>query len=149
MNQRTAQVHASAVAVQGQGCLITGASGTGKSALSFDLMALGAELIADDRVDLTAREDTVMLSCPDRLKGLIEARGIGLIKTTFTANAIPCALIVDLDRAAERMPPLQKRDLLGIPCPVINGAKRSGLASTIFVLLRKGVLLDPEQVIKP
>jgi len=46
----TTTIHASCVAVDGKGLLITGASGSGKSALALQLMAFGAHLIADDRV---------------------------------------------------------------------------------------------------
>ena len=147
MTGPAAQVHASAVAINGKGCLITGASGSGKSTLCFELMALGADLIADDRVDLAVSDSAVMLSCPSGLQGLIEARGVGLIETSHERAPTPCALIIDLDAEAERLPSLQMRDLLGIPHPVINGAKRSGLASIVCVLLRTGRLLDPDQAI--
>lgn len=110
-------------------------------------MALGADLIADDRVDLAVPDSAVMLSCPSGLQGLIEARGVGLIETSHERAPTPCALIIDLDAEAERLPSLQMRDLLGIPHPVINGAKRSGLASIVCVLLRTGRLLDPDQAI--
>jgi HPr kinase/phosphorylase len=43
-------LHASAVSLDGNGVLICGASGTGKSTLALQLMALGAELIADDGI---------------------------------------------------------------------------------------------------
>lgn len=149
MMEASAQVHASAVSVHGKGCLITGASGTGKSTLCFELMALGADLIADDRVDLSIADESVLMSCPDAIRGVIEARGVGLIRTRFAEDPVACSLIVDLDHTAERIPLLQKRDLLGIPCGVINGAKRSGIASVIYVLLSQGRLLDPERDIKP
>jgi HPr kinase/phosphorylase len=149
MSDAQAQVHASAVAINGKGCLITGASGSGKSTLCFELMALGADLIADDRVDLEASLDALLLSCPVSLKGLIEARGVGLIQTLSLDQPVACALIVDLDHASERLPTPEKRDLLGIPCPVINGAKRSGLASIVYVLMKQGDLLDPGQGIHP
>ncbi len=51
----TTQLHASAVAVDGRGCLITGASASGKSTLALEMIALGAELVADDRVDVRRR----------------------------------------------------------------------------------------------
>ena len=57
-------VHASCVTVQGRGVLITGASGSGKSALALSLMALGADLVADDRVILSLDRGRVMASAP-------------------------------------------------------------------------------------
>ncbi len=149
MTATTAQVHASAVSVFGKGCLITGASGSGKSTLCFELMALGARLVADDRVDLVLDGDAVRMSCPDALRGRIEARGVGLIDVRNSVSAVTCDLIVDLDQVAERLPHPQQRDLLGIPCPVIFGAKRPGLASIVHVLLQFGKMVDPEQGINP
>ncbi|MEL7468801.1 MAG: serine kinase [Pseudomonadota bacterium] len=133
---QTEQLHASAVSVDGRGCLITGPSGSGKSTLGLEIMALGGHLIADDRVDLARDGDRVLLSAPPVLKGLIEARGIGIIRATDSVACAPCAYVVDLARTAERLPSPQFRDLLGIPCPVILGERRHGLAAAIVVLLR-------------
>ena len=138
----TAQVHASAVAFEDRGILITGASGAGKSTLAIELMAMGAGLVADDRVDLARMEDGVVMSCPPRLVGLIEARGVGLIRVAPIATC-RCALIVDLDQQAERLPRTTMRDLLGISCPVIFGKERAGLAAILRVLIHSGGLADP------
>ena len=45
-------LHGSCVAVEGRGVLIVGPSGAGKSSLALALMALGAELVADDRTEV-------------------------------------------------------------------------------------------------
>lgn len=139
------QIHASAVAIGDRGCLILGASGSGKSTLALEMIALGAELIADDRVDLMAGGDRLLLSGPERLRGVIEARGVGLIELPAPRESVPCALAVDLDRPAERLPPLRSRDLLGISCAVMFGLDVPGLAPKIMVLLRSGTLRDPDQ----
>ena len=139
------QIHATAVSISGQGCLITGASGSGKSTLALELIALGARLIADDRVDLSLAGGQVMLSCPHRLHGMIEARGVGLISLDAETGPVACRIVVDLDRAAERLPGSSGRDLLGISCPVIFGKGRSGLASIVHVLVQSGRLLNPGQ----
>ena len=138
------QVHASAVSISGKGCLITGDSGSGKSTLALELIALGAVLVADDRVDLSVIDGEVMLTCPQRLKGTIEARGVGLISLDSSTAPVPCCCMVDLNRVPERLPRLIQRDLLGISCPVIFGKERAGLASIVHVLLQSGRLLDPE-----
>ena len=140
-----AQIHATAVSISGQGCLITGASGSGKSTLALELIALGARLIADDRVDLSLAGGQVMLSCPHRLHGMIEARGVGLISLDAEAGPVACRIVVDLDRAAERLPGSSGRDLLGISCPVIFGKGRSGLASIDFAMLFPNGIDHPEQ----
>lgn len=139
------QIHASAVSISGKGCLITGDSGSGKSTLALELIALGAGLIADDRVDLSITDGNVMLSCPHRLRGIIEARGVGLISLDAVSQPAACRIVVDLDHSVERLPGLNGRDLLGISCPVIFGKDRSGLASIVHVLVQSGRLMDPEQ----
>ena len=48
-------LHATCVAVDGRGLLILGPSGSGKSALALQLIALGAQLVADDRTRVSRR----------------------------------------------------------------------------------------------
>lgn len=141
----TGQIHASAVSLNGKGCLIVGASGAGKSGLALELLALGAGLIADDQVVLSAADGVLYLAAPDRMRGVIEARHFGLIEVPRVEDPVPCHLVIDLDQASERLPPLRSRDLLGISCPVIFGLNVPGLASAIVVFLRSGRLLDPDQ----
>lgn len=109
-------LHASCVALEGRGLLILGRAGAGKSGLALHLMALGCQLVADDQVDLTRIGAEVFATAPARLHGLIEARGLGLIR------AEPCArakidLVIDLDRTEpDRLPP--KREILICECPL-------------------------------
>ncbi len=143
------QLHATAVAVDGRGCLITGASGSGKSTLALEMLALGAELVADDRVDIRKSAGALMLSAPAPIAGLIEARGVGILRLPARTEA-PLALIVDLDAAeGERLPAARCRELLGTRCALVLGRGRVGLAALAFVLLRSGGLdahgeTDPE-----
>ena len=132
------QLHASAVAVDGRGCLITGASGAGKSTLAIEMIALGAQLVADDRVDVRRAGGGLLVSAPAPIAGLIEARGAGILRLGHRKEA-PLALIVDLDHAeTARLPEPRRREILGIPCPLLLGRGRAGLASLTFLLLRSG-----------
>ena len=81
-------VHGSCVALTGKGLLITGRSGSGKSALCLQMVALGAELVADDRVQLRREEGQILARAPAAIAGLIEARGIG-ISTNPKRRACP------------------------------------------------------------
>lgn len=136
-------LHASAVAIAGKGLLITGGSGSGKSALALALIARGARLVADDRVALQPGPDGVTLSAPSAIAGLVEARGIGLIRLDHTPA--PLALIADLDRPPEgRLPAARWRTLLGQACPVLSCGGMVGLADALTVLMRDGALLDPD-----
>ncbi|QFS84220.1 HPr kinase/phosphorylase [Roseivivax sp. THAF40] len=111
--------HASTVALFGQACLIRGASGSGKSALALQLMAMGAVLVADDRTILRRAGDDVIASAPEAIRGLIEARFVGLLRADI-ANDVPLGMIVDLDvPETERLPPLRTDTILGRAIPVL------------------------------
>lgn len=74
-------IHASCVSYNNQGILIYGPSGLGKSDLCLRLiMDKGAKLVADDRVDIYANNHDVKAHCVDTISGLLEVRGVGLIR---------------------------------------------------------------------
>ncbi|MCQ2965140.1 MAG: HPr kinase/phosphatase C-terminal domain-containing protein [Alphaproteobacteria bacterium] len=70
-------IHASCVEYNGNGILISGPSGSGKSDLSLRLIMSGAILIADDIVNVDKNN---IASCPKKLEGLLEVRGVGILK---------------------------------------------------------------------
>lgn len=106
-------LHASCVAVSGRAAVILGAAGTGKSTLALTLMAHGAALVSDDRVCLRNVAAGIEASAPPALAGLVEARGIGLLRAD-AARPARVACLVDLDRTeTERLPPRRSMDLLG------------------------------------
>jgi HPr kinase/phosphorylase len=91
-------VHASAALVGGRGVLIRGASGSGKSSLLLALLFGSggkAALIADDRVLLSVEETKVFAAPPAETAGLIEVRGVGIIRQPYVARA-EIALVADL-----------------------------------------------------
>ena len=131
-------VHATCVAWDGRGVLITGKSGAGKSGLALMLMGLGCGLVADDRVTLSATDGDVIATCPPALQGLIEARGIGILNAAAT-GPVPLALVVDLDqRELERMPPRRSITLSGCALPLIHGQENAHFAAAILQLLKAG-----------
>ncbi len=120
MTEATAIVHATTVAVEGQGVLIQGPSGSGKSGLALQLMALGARLVADDRTILTRRGAPVIASCPAPLLGLIEARGVGLLRSDALPEA-PVALVIDMGtEETVRLPPVRQIAVLDHRLPILQ-----------------------------
>ena len=116
-------IHASTVAVDGHGILLRGASGSGKSDLALRLIDAGGRLVADDQSELFRRGDRIFVRAPAAIAGLIEVRGIGIIRLAALAEA-PLALIVDLVAAdaAERLPERRTEPMLGLSLPVIQVA---------------------------
>ncbi|SFB13122.1 Hpr(Ser) kinase/phosphatase [Poseidonocella pacifica] len=130
-------LHASCVAVDGRGVLIRGASGSGKSRLSIELMAWGARLVSDDRVRITRRGDMLHAEAPAPISGLIEARGMGLLRAPACSADIAC--IVDLDRPeTERLPPWHKETLLGVVLPLLHNPGIPHFAASLLLYLREG-----------
>ena len=128
-------IHASCVAHGGKGLLILGASGAGKSALALQMIALGAELVADDRTDLSLENGQLIARCPIPLQGLIEARGIGLLRLPFCSQ-IAVTAVIDLDKTeTERMPPLRHREFLGHSLDLIHGSDYLHQAAALICYL--------------
>lgn len=134
---RDTPLHATCVTFEGAGVLITGASGSGKSALALQLMALGATLVADDRVVLTLG-DSVMAQPADGLAGLIEARGVGILNAKATYPA-PLAMVVDLDvLETDRIPPQRSVTLMEHTFPLFHKVDGIHLAAAIIQFLKSG-----------
>ena len=96
--------HGVLVEVYGEGILLLGESGVGKSETALELIQKGHRLVADDRIDLYQHDDdTLMGEAPSILRHLIEIRGIGImdVMTLFGAGAVKQSnevnLIVNLE----------------------------------------------------
>ena len=84
-------VHGVLVDVFGEGVLIAGESGIGKSEAALELIKRGHRLVTDDVVEIRkVSDDTLIGSAPDITKHFIELRGIGIIdvKTLFGVSSI-------------------------------------------------------------
>ena len=97
--------HGTVVAFAGRGVLLRGGPGAGKSDLALRLIALGADLVADDQVEVSAGSDGLVAHVPPTIAGLIEVRGLG-IRSLPHIPSVPLVLVVDLVAAdrVERMP---------------------------------------------
>ncbi len=120
-------VHATSVALRHkgrwQGMLLRGPSGAGKSDLALRLIEAGGRLISDDQTHLAIRRRKLIATPPPALAGLIEARGVGIVRLgrgQLVAEA-PVVLLVDLVVAdkVERLPEPQRETILGVALPVL------------------------------
>ena len=91
--------HGVLVEVYGEGILITGESGIGKSEAAIELVKRGHRLIADDAVEIKRiSSNTLFGSAPEVLKHYIEIRGIGVINVAklFGIGAVKDSTSIDL-----------------------------------------------------
>jgi HPr kinase/phosphorylase len=120
MHSKQRRMHGSCVARDGDAILLVGPPGSGKSDLALRLLSCGFELVADDQVDIM---DGVA-SCPAELAGLLEVRGLGIVRLPYRPGA-RLALIAELDGRADRLPmPAQHPDLR-LPVVRIDAAAAS------------------------
>ena len=115
------RVHATSVALGGDGILLRGPSGSGKSDLALRLIDQGARLVADDQTELERVGGTLEMRAPATIAGRIEVRGLGIIRVPALAAA-PLRLVVDLvaPQAAERLPEPQFCALLEVSVPLLR-----------------------------
>ena len=84
-------VHGVLVDVYGEGVMITGESGIGKSEAALELIRRGHRLVTDDVVELRKiNEHTLMGTAPEITRHFIELRGIGIIdvKTLYGVECV-------------------------------------------------------------
>jgi serine kinase of HPr protein (carbohydrate metabolism regulator) len=113
-------VHATCIAIQGRGVLIAGRSGSGKSDLALRLIDRGARLVSDDYTDLREADGRLLATAPPAIAGKIEMRGVGILEMDALPSA-PVCLLVDLDRAPERLPEAAATvDVAGFPLPALG-----------------------------
>ena len=131
-------LHATCVALDGRGLLILGPSGAGKSSLALQMIGLGARLVADGRVGLHHREGALFATCPAPLRGLIEARGLGILH----ADPVPEArvvLIADLAHPpATRLPPMATVLLHGCEIDLVGAEPNAHFSASLVHYLRHG-----------
>ncbi len=122
------RLHGSCVSRNGDAILIVGPPGSGKSDLALRLLSHGFELVADDQVDITGS----VASCPPALAGLLEVRGLGIMRLNWRAQA-RVALVVELETPPERLPvPRLHADLqlpvVSLDAAAVSAADKAALA---------------------
>ena len=113
-------IHATCVLIGDVGVMLRVVSGAGKSDLALRLIDRGAVLIADDYVEARPIDDTLHVAVPERIAGLIEVRGVGILPFPHRSEAI-IRLVVDLAAdpdVEERLPEPHQTVIAGVTLPI-------------------------------
>lgn len=114
------QIYATAIAINGNGIIITGHSGAGKSDLTMRLIDRGAQLIADDQIIINGPVNKPILCQTAHHINAIELRGVGIISMDCVNN-VALKLAVILDDNYERSPkPFPLRDYGDYHIPTVK-----------------------------
>ncbi len=124
-----------------KGVLILGKSGSGKSSLALSLLANGAQLVCDDRVQLQVKNKILMMTKPSSLPSALEVRGLGLIKVPLITEA-RVDLIIDMGLTSDSRLGGHKMELVGVEIPCVKGQNFYGLSEAIIVWSKYGGFLD-------
>jgi len=123
------QLHANCVERGGAGILLLGIPGSGKSDLTLRLLEHGFSLVADDRVDIS---DGVARA-PAALAGLLEVRGMGILRMRYTEWAT-IALAIELEASPVRLPGPRRHEALNVPLWALDPAPASAVARVSLAL---------------
>jgi len=117
------KVHGTSVSIDGDGVLFRGPPGSGKSDLALRMINFGAQLVSDDQVCLTRRNDNIFMSSPPTIRNSLEVRGIGIVNTIVQKEA-PLTLVLNMlpNNVTSRMPVWQLCTFFDIKVPAVEFA---------------------------
>ena len=110
-------MHGVLVEVNGEGILILGESGVGKSETALEIVKRGHRLIADDQVEIRKISDNTLVgSAPDVIRHLIEIRGIGIldVKELYGVSSVKSSENIDFVINLEKWDDNKTYDRLGL-----------------------------------
>ncbi len=138
--------HGVLVEVYGEGILLLGESGVGKSETAIELVKRGHRLIADDAVEIRrVSSKSLVGTAPDNIRHFIELRGIGIINASriFGVGAVKLTEKIDLvinmepwdiNKTYDRMGlENQKTDILGLHVPSLTIPVKPGRNLAVII----------------
>jgi HPr kinase/phosphorylase len=114
-------LHATSLVFCGQGLLLRGPSGSGKSDLALRLMDEGGTLISDDNSIMSVEQGVLYATAPATTAGMLEIRGVGLVRVPHVEKT-PIAYCLDCVALEQvpRMPDKAVVDITGISVPLFK-----------------------------
>lgn len=152
-------IHAGLVDVAGEGVLILGRPGIGKSETALELIRRGHRLIADDTVEIRRPTEHELIGrAPGLVRSFMEVKGIGIVnlrlmygigavKATGDVSIVVSLRWVDEEQDFSHLP--DRMDLLGVSVPMVTIPVRPGrnaavLIETAAMDIRARRMLRPE-----
>jgi len=117
MRAQTQTMYAVMVDVYGEGILITGVTGVGKSETAVELVKRGHRLVADDLVEISKVSETLLIGrAPQLTQHFVELRGIGVvdIKSLYGVESVMDRSPIDMIINLEEWDPTRSYDRLGL-----------------------------------
>lgn len=134
---RSEYKHATAVIWKGLGILFVGEAGSGKSSFAAELIARSGELVADDQVLICEENGKLFADAPPPLAGVLELRGIGLVKLPYVASTQLHLVVECISGTAEAT----RCELLNVPLPCLR-LDMTHAASVAKLIIYAGALQE-------
>lgn len=146
MTGRT-NIHATALVLDGQGVIVLGRSGSGKTSLALELLwrchmnNITCSLVADDRVNVESQNGRLIASVPDTLAGLVEVRGSGIHSIAFqNSSTLHLAVRLVEPKEVQRVAPEGEFSVaLGLNLPTLFLPQNKPCASARAILSYLGL----------
>ncbi len=123
-------LHAGLVDVAGEGVLILGRSGIGKSETALELLRRGHRLVADDTVEVRRPSDRDLLGrAPGRVRHFMEIKGIGIVnlRLMYGVGSVKATSEITMVVSLEQFDPQRdyaqapdRMDILGVELPLVT-----------------------------
>lgn len=97
------------IEILGQGVLLRGDSGTGKSLLSLELIRHGHKLVADDAVSVDAKNSKIFVKCPPRIQNFMYLKELGIINVREMFGPLAICLQTELKLVIQLSTTMEKQ----------------------------------------
>lgn len=114
------RVHGTSVALGGDGLLLRGPSGSGKSDLALRLIDGGARLVADDQTEIRRLGDQLLMTAPAAIAGRLEVRGVGILSVPAASARLRLVVELVAPEQVERLPEAEFTELLQLRVPLLR-----------------------------
>lgn len=135
------RLHATAIAINGQGVLLTGAAQSGKTSLAIELMQQGAKLIGDDRLTLFSMNGQLYARSVTPDTPLIELAGVGIVQVP--AAQVATSAPIRFEVRLQEVPPPRYPDVLEearyeeiVITRIYQQGRDASVAAKIMLLMR-------------